>query len=235
MNVLITSAATDLAQALATTLSSEHQIRLTDLIDVQTEFEFVKSDLGHEEATNQLVQGMDAVIHLAQLPPALLDRSTDPENVEIGFLTRCTYNLLWAAAEEKVPHAIFASTLRLMDAYDENWTVSEKWRPRPGTDTPVLSRHLGEFTCREFAREGRIGVTCLRLGTLATAADAANPPFDSTCLEMQDAVHAFDCALKAGPGRWAIFHIQSEFPNSRFSIHKAKEFLKFNPQFTVEE
>ena len=68
MNILITSAASDLAQELASALSGEHQIRLTDLIDVQTDLEFVRSDLGHDEATNKLVQGIDTIVHVAQMP-----------------------------------------------------------------------------------------------------------------------------------------------------------------------
>ncbi len=234
MNILITSAASDLAQRLADALSGEHQICLTDLIDVETDFEFVRSDLDHGEGTNELVRGMDAIIYLAQLPFSLLAESTHPENLEIDFLTRCTYNLLWAAAAEKVPRAIYASTLRLLEVYNEDWTVNERWRPRPTTDASILSRHLGEFVCREFAREGHINIICLRLGTQIMEAEAENQPFDATWLEIGDAVHAFECALKAPPARWAIFHIQSEFPNSRFSISSAKESLKFNPQFSVE-
>ena len=72
MNILITSAASDLAQGLASALSGEHQIRLTDLIDVETDFEFVRSNLGHDEATNNLVQGIDAIVHVAQMPPSVL-------------------------------------------------------------------------------------------------------------------------------------------------------------------
>ena len=31
----------------------------------------------------------------------------------------------------------------------------------------VLAQHLGRiYVCREFAREGRIAITCLRLGNL---------------------------------------------------------------------
>ena len=234
MNILITSAASDLAQGLANALSGEHQVRLTDLIDVETDFEFVRSDLGHDEVTNKLVQGIDAIVHLAQLPPALLAESTQPENLEIDFQTRCTYNLLMAASEESVPRAIYASTLHLFNSHDEDWTVTEVWRPRPTTDVPILSKHLGEFTCREFAREGRMSVACLRLGTLVTAEAAANQPFDSMWLEMNDAIHACECALKtSGERRWEIYHIQSEFPNSRFFINKAKTSLEFNPQFSV--
>ena len=234
MKLLITSAASDLAQTLAAALSSEHQIRLTDLIDVETNYEFVRSDLGHGEETNQLVRGIDAIIHLAELPPVLLSESTDPANLEIDFLTRCTYNLLSASAAEKVPGVIYASTLRLMERYDEDWTVTESWRPLPTTDASILSKHLGEFVCREFAREGLINITCLRLGTLVTEAEVSNQPFDATWLEIKDAVHIFECALKTPAARWDIFHVQSEFSNSRFSILKAKNSLKFSPQFAIE-
>ncbi len=234
MNILITSAASDLAQGLASALSSEHQIRLTDLIDVETDFEFVRCDLGHDESTNKLVQGIEAIVHVAQLPPSILSESNQPENSEIDFQTRCTYNLLMAAVEENVPRTIYASTLHLFDSHDEDWTVTEVWRPRPSTDASILSRYLGEFTCREFAREGHMKIACLRLGTLVTAEAATNQPLDSTWLEMNDAIHAFECALKtSGERRWEIYHIQSEFPNSRFFINKAKTSLEFNPQFSV--
>ena len=57
MNILITSAASDLAQGLASTLSGEHQIRLTDLVDVETDLEFVRCDLGHDEGNQQTCSG----------------------------------------------------------------------------------------------------------------------------------------------------------------------------------
>ena len=234
MNILITSAASDLAQELASALSGEHQIRLTDLINVETDLEFVRSDLGHDEATNKLVQGIDTIVHVAQLPASVLSESNQPENLEIDFQTRCTYNLLMAAVEESVPRAIYTSTLHLFDSHDEDWTVTEVWRPRPSTEASILSKYLGEFTCREFAREGHMNIACLRLGTLVTAEAAANQPFDSTWLEMNDAIHAFECALNtSGERRWEIYHIQSEFPNSRFFINKARASLEFNPQFSV--
>ena len=234
MKLLITSAASNLAQSIATALSSEHQIRLTDLIDVATDFEFVRSDLGHGEETNQLVRGMDAVIHLAELPAALLSESSDAANLEIDFLTRCTYTLLLASSAEKVNNVIYASTLGVMERHDEDWTVTESWRPLPTTDASILSKYLGEFVCREFAREGPINITCLRLGTLVDGAEVSNQPFNATWLELKDAVHVFECVLKAPVARWGIFHVQSEFPNSRYSILKAKDALKFSPQFSIE-
>ena len=231
MNILITSAGSELARNVASVLSETHTLRLTELYSVENvEETFVQSELGHEEETNELVRGMDTIIHIAEIPPDLLAEVDQPDNYAIDYQTRCTYNLLMAASEEGVKHVIYASTLRLFEQHGEDWTVTESWRPRPSVDSFVLSKHLGEFTCREFGREGKINVTCLRLGNLITADTAATAEFDSMWLEMNDAVAAFQGALES-PSPWRIFHVQSEFPGSRFSIGKAKGHLKFEPQF----
>ena len=231
MNILITSAGSKLARNVAGTLAAEHTLRLTELYPVDTvEGTFVHSELGHDESTNELVRGVDTIIHIAEIPSDLLAEADQPYNYAIDYQTRCTYNLLMAASEEGVKHAIYASTLRLFEQHGEDWTVTESWRPRPSVDSFVLSKHLGEFTCREFGREGKLNVTCLRLGNLVTADAAATAELDSMWLEMNDAVTAFQGALES-PSPWRVFHIQSEFPGSRFAIGKAKGHLKFDPQF----
>ena len=231
MNILITSAGSELARNVAGALAEEHTLRLTELYPVENvEGTFVQSELGHDESTNELVRGMDTIIHIAEIPPDLLAKADQPDNYAIDYQTRCTYNLLMAASEEGVKHAIYASTLRLFEQHGEDWTVTESWRPRPSVDSFVLSKHLGEFTCREFGREGKLNVTCLRLGNLVTVDAAAAVEPDSMWLEMNDAVTAFQGALESS-SPWRIFHIQSEFPSSRFSIGKAKGHLKFEPQF----
>lgn len=230
MNILITSAGSELTQKLADATVESHNIRLTELEPVDTNYEFVQNALGHDESTNELVKGIDTVVHIAKTPPELKAQAEGPENYEIDFQTRCTYNLLMAASEEGVKHFIYASTLRLFEQHGKDWTVKENWRPRPSIDGVVLAKHLGEFTCREFAREGKIKVTCLRLGEIITAEKASDAELNSMWLEINDAVAAFQGAIDA-PSRWGIFHVQSEFPGSRFDIGKAKGHLKFNPQF----
>ncbi len=230
MNVLITSAGSELARKLADVAAESYMIRLTELEPVDTNYEFVQSALGHDESTNELVKGIDTIVHIAETPPELKAQAKEPENYEIDYQTRCTYNLLMAASAEGVKHFIYTSTLRLFEQHGKDWTVKENWRPRPSIDGFVLAKHLGEFTCREFARERKIDVTCLRLGDIITAEDAADAEFNAMWLEINDAVAAFQGAIDA-PSRWGIFHVQSEFPGSRFDIGKAKGHLKFNPQF----
>ena len=231
MNILITAAGSELAVNVAEALGEEHTLRLTELHPVENSVgTFVQSELGHDESTDELVRGIDTIIHIAEVPPQCLAKADQPDNYAIDYQTRCTYNLLMAASAAGVKHVIYASTLCLFEQHGEDWTVTESWRPRPAVDSFVLSKHLGEFTCREFARERKLDVTCLRLGNLVTAETAATADFDSMWLEMSDAVAAFRAALNSS-APWRIFHIQSEFPGARFSVGKAKTHLEFNPQF----
>ena len=240
MNILITGAASELAQALASHLSENHQIRLTDIVDIKTDSEFVKCDLGHDETTNELVRGMDSIIHLAELPPDYSDDSLDSDNLTIDFLTRCTYNLLWAAVEENVKKAIYGSTLKLFDKYDDDLTVNENWRPLPSTDPYVLGKHLGEFTCKEFARTSQIQITCLRYGEIVRVEDVKSQPYHPAWIEIRDLVHAFECALgekQAGLNReWSVFHIEADAPDADYPpARRARGTIGYSPKYRFRE
>src|SRR6185295_6275873 len=96
----------------------------------------------------------------------------------IDYLTRGTYNLLGSATQEKVARVVYLSTLDLMTPYEASYTVSESWRPLPELGARPLSKHLGEYTCREFAREGKLDIVVLRLGQVVREAEARGKPFD---------------------------------------------------------
>ena len=212
MNVLITSGETALAQALAEALAGTHEVVLTDVVDVETDRDFVTCELGHEGETEGLVDGMDAIVHLATLPEALKS-----DEREMDFQTRCTYNLMYAAREKNVPHVVYISSLHLFATCDPNYHVTEVWAPRPSTQAEPLARYLGEFTCREFAREHSVRVTCLRFGDVGGDGDMA--------LSMADAVKAIGQALATDGPMWQVLHVQSEVAHARFPIGRAKSVL----------
>ena len=162
----------------------------------------------------------------------------ETEKQQLDRLACGTHNLLWAALAERVPRLIFLSTLELMTAYDPNFTVSESWRPRPTCDALVLSKHLGEFTCREFAREGKISIVVLRLGKVVRIEDVTGKPFDPLWVEERDVAQAVTAALTATfpdnyarLSEWTIFHIGADGPRARFSVGGAKGELAYHPQF----
>lgn len=226
MQLLLTSAASPLATAIAEPLRAEHAIRLTERTALPGRTDFVLSPLGPDLSTNLLVRGMDAVIHVAEPLP------TDNALQQIDYLTRCTYNLCLAAAAEGVKRLIYISTLDLMTAYDPNYRVNERWKPQPSPEAPILAKHLGEYTCREFAREHKLMVVVLRVGKLVRAENVAGQAIDPLWVDERDVAQAVKAALTAEVPRWAIFHIGADSPQARFSVATAKQVLKYAPHYT---
>ena len=223
MKLLITSAASDLARTLATALSSEHQVRLTERRMVDSQLELAVSDLNHDAATNLLVRGRDVIIHVAEPLP------DEAAPTYIDYVTRCTYNLLWAAHQEGVRRVIYLSTLDLMAAYGPEYIVTERWRPRPTPTHPLMGKHLGEYVCREFAREHKLEVVSLRLGKVVDANAVAGQPVDAMWLDQRDLVSALSQALSAPLPNWSVIHLQSSFPGARFPVEDAKRLLGYAP------
>ncbi len=225
MQLLITSAASPLAQALTATLQAEHTLRLTERTPSASLANFALSPLGHDLSTNLLVRDMDAIIHVAEPLP------TDNEFQQIDYLTRCTYNLCMAAAAEGVKRLVYLSTLDLMTAYDAKYKVNERWKSRPFTVAPVLAKHLGEFTCREFAREHKLNVVVLRVGKVVQAEAVAGQAVDPLWVDGRDVAQAVNQALSADLPRWSILHVQADGPQARFSVDAAKRVLNYAPQY----
>ena len=228
MNILITGASTRISRLLASALADSHNVVLTDRVPRSDLENFALCDLDHDPATNDLVRGMDVVVHSGQVDSGI------PVSDQLDGGTRCVYNLVRAASDEGVPRLVFLSSLSVVGRYDEEFTVTERWRPLPTTETDVLCFHLGEFICREFAREGRIEIVCLRLGELV--GDTVEAPSTATLFE-SDAVQAIEQALTADISEgyaasrsyWGLFHIQSAVPNRRFLTAAAEARLGFRP------
>ncbi len=229
MNILITGAATRISRHLAGVLSANHSVTLSDRIPMTGLDDFVQCDLDHDDATNDLVRGMDVIIHSAQVDAGL----SVSDQLDGGM--RCVYNLARAAHEQGVPRLVFLSSLTVVGKYDEDLAVTERWKPAPTTDGEVLALHLGEFVCREFAREHRIEVVCLRLGDLVWDADS---PASSSVLHPDAAAQAVELALTADISEgyadsrnyWGLFHIQSSVGDQRFLTDTAETVLGFRSQ-----
>ena len=88
---------------------------------------------------------------------------------------------------------IYLSTLRLLEDYEENLTVTEKWRSLPPSEDPLLlACHLGEIVCKEFARDSLIDVVTLRLGFPLICGDrqAAVDSGESAAVSIEDVITA---------------------------------------------
>ena len=237
MRVLITSAASPLAIAIAASLRSDHQVSLTDREEISTDLEFVRSSLGHDEATDALVQGVDAIVHLAYAP-----RPNDGENEWLDINSRRHYNLLLAASEADVSFVLVISTLDLFQSYDIEMTVGEHWQPQPDTSPVQLGAHLAEFTAREFAHSNALDVAVLRLGHVVISEEVAEQAYDPMWVDQRDAARAVSLILQdqetpdpRRPRSYHVLHLQSVSDRARFSSERICSALEFQPQYSFED
>jgi len=220
LKVLITGAKSRTAGIIADGLAARHQVVLTDLVGGGGA---TACELGHDAATDQLVAGVDAIVHTGYEA-----QEADVAQL-IDYHTRCTYNLLFAASQAGVSRVVHISTLRLFDGYEENLTVTEKWRSLPPADDPqLLACHLGEIVCKEFARDRLIQTVNLRLGfpIVDGGPGAASDSGETAAVDAETVVAAVAAALECDAEQWQDVHVQSAVPNQRFLLHAATNLLK---------
>ena len=191
----------------------------------QTVHSFVRCDLDHDEATRRLTQGVSAIIHFGWVDP------NEDVSLRLDRQTRRTFNLLRAADEASVVRVIYLSSLSLMQGYSEELKVTERWRPLPTTDPQILAPYLGEMVCREFARERRLQVVCLRLGEVMWEQGSRTSGWG---LYPTDLVQAVSRALVADLPPFSVFHIQSKVPGQRYETGEAERVLGLEPSHGQE-
>ncbi len=230
-SVLITSAHHALAQAIAANLADTYRVALTSPVDVHTQLPFTKCDFSDPKATAALVEGVRAIVHVAEPPPGASPAA------QIDDRTRGMYNLLQAAAGQAVERVVYLSSLDVMLGCAASFRVTEDWRPVPGNASGPMSRFLGEFTCRQFARDQGVNICVLRLGHVVEPGKAPATETNLPRLDQRDALQAVSLALAALLAErprldgWSVFHIVSDLRDARFPATKASHVLGFRPQF----
>ena len=220
MKLLVTSATSELGRTVAAALSEGNEVRLTDLPDrASNDPNVTPSELGHGDDTDELVRGLDAVVHIGH------GGHRGEAASLIDYQTRCTYNLLMACVNVGVPRAFYLSTMRLLDDYEPHLTVTERWKSLPDTEPDILAAHLGEYVTREFAREEPISTAVLRLGfpIVAGSRHEAVSCGEPAAFATEDLALALRAALQADLPKWQVIHLQSPLPDARFPMRTGEK------------
>jgi nucleoside-diphosphate-sugar epimerase len=207
MRLLITGADQPLGALAARTLRSEHDLRLTGVQPAGPPaldgVPYTAADLREPEQAEPLVDGVEAVLHLAPFHPTPT-RDPASEGELLDTAARGTYVLLKAALKAGVKRVVLASRLDLMAAYPTNYRVDETWKPAPTATAASLAPWTAELTLREFVRAENLLGICLRLGELGGGTDGTTP---------EDAAQAIRRALAMDASghryRWWLYHVAS--------------------------
>ena len=163
--LLLTGAAGALGQSLAPALSCLcTRLLLSDLggplaaTPLPARAEAAPCDLGDPVAVHQLLQGVDAVVHLGGVSVERPFEEVLPANI------RGVFHLYEAARRHGTRRIVFASSNHVTGCYDKAQTVSPQDPPRPD-GYYGLSKLYGEGMASLYWDRYGIETVCLRIGS----------------------------------------------------------------------
>jgi nucleoside-diphosphate-sugar epimerase len=161
--VLITGAAGRIGSSLASQLHDRYDLRLQynrSPIANPPVADVVQADIANYDQVVPLMDGVDAVVHMAGEPSVGAPWADIHEANIVGM-----YNTIEAARAAGVPKFIFASTNHVMGMYDRDaqWPIYASQPVRPDSLYGV-SKAFGETLGRHYADQFGMSVICLRIG-----------------------------------------------------------------------
>lgn len=230
--LLLTGAAGTLGRALAPALQGLTQsLRVSDLPDALARVSLPKGvqtvpcQLADALAVHQLLQGVDAIVHLGGIS---VEGSFEP--ILQGNI-RGLHNLYESARRHGVKRIVFASSNHVTGCYPQAQTVAPQDPPRPDGNYG-LSKLFGEGIASLYWDRYGLETVCLRIGTATPA-----PPDKrglSTWISLPDLARLVTCALTApGVGFLVAYGISA---NTRrfYDTEAAWARLGFVPQDNAE-
>lgn len=243
MNVLILGANGMMGPSVVKSLEQRHQLRLSDINDLDTEHEYLKLDVSDLDQVVSAAKGMDAIINLSVLRP---DRK-----LAFDVNARGCYNTMAAAVEHGIGRIInsgpfYAVAGPTYERFDHQ--IGPDIPHQPGTYLYAITKSLGQEICRVFTTEHDIHVMDLLFYMLLDAETHTGEPSDSIAqlghdltpytTSWRDTGEAFRCAvevdLEALPSRSEIFFVFPDLPHQKFSNGKAKRILGWQPQDNLD-
>lgn len=223
--VLVTGAAGRLGRTVASLFHAEgFDLLATDVADAgDVAYRFERVDLLDHEATSELFDDVEVVLHIGNHPGI----GPVPPQVVFNENIAMNENVFQGAAERGVSRIVFASTLQLVGSHVDDRTVVEP-PPRPtfplsGDTAPTpsnvyaLSKTVTETMLRYYAERCGIQCTALRLPMLHHDPDSvkvgagAERPDDIvegfTGLTYDDAASLFLAVVRADLAGFRIFMV----------------------------
>lgn len=229
--VLITGAAGRIGSSLAEQLKDRYDLRLHyhhTIPDQKPVSDFIVADVSKYEQVAPMMEGIDAVVHMAGDPsPRASWESVRDKNIE------GTYNVYEAAYRAGVRRVIFASTNHVMGMYDrdQQWPIFAPQPVRPDSLYGV-SKALGENLGRYYYDQHGLSVICLRIGWFLPQ------PRDEISrwmwLSPRDCAQVTSCAIETELG-FGTFYAISRNSGRHWDITDTIERLGYRPQDDAED
>jgi len=196
MKLLVTGAAGEFGRDLVPWLAQRYEVRATDIVDTQAPCEFVRADLRDPDQVKGLVEGIDAVIHLAVLLPFEYP-TTDFVDVNVKASTL----LCEAAVGARVSRMVYVSTVWATGhGTQEGYLPVDENAPWAPIEMYGLTKLQGELSAEYFARLSGLSTLVLRMCGYGRCPEVG--PDGSVDLASADLGSLAQFALRPGQKLW---------------------------------
>ena len=240
MRVLILGANGMMGPWVSRLLKKDHEIIETDLVKIDSNINFYKTDISNLKEVLEVSQNVDAIINL----------SVYRNNRDLAFNvnTLGTFNMMRAAEEHKIsriintgPHFVLAGPS--LETYDFN--INPDISSQSGVNIYALTKSLGNEICKTFADNNEfIYVQTLLfyhlysdeliLGGSDKKFDKVKQSLNPFSVTWEDAAMAIKLALeiklKNLDSRAETYFISEDLPHTKFMNSKAKNKLGWIPR-----
>ncbi len=230
--VLLTGACGNIGSRVISTLEQTMDLRLTDLFSSSSDTRYIPGNLTDFSQVYELLDGMDAVIHLAMAamqnsaPPL---GSTNPsEELAIKVNMGGTYHILEAARQRGIRRVVYASSLTIH--------LGNKHRPIYDSQTPIepanfysCTKLFGEQLARVYFRNHGVSTICLRIGQPFPIGHKSldnlwrkNKRARSHFVEIGDIARGLACGVRTDIP-FGVFNLVSASDNQRFDLEETRQ------------
>ncbi|HEY6972787.1 MAG TPA: SDR family oxidoreductase [Nitrospiraceae bacterium] len=130
-----------------------------NLASIDGAFEFIEGDVRDAALCQEILEGVDAVVHLAALHEVVRSVECPMETHDVNVTG--TLNLLLGAHQAGVKKFVFASSSAV---YGENPAIPrvETMTPAPSSSPYAVTKQSGEYYCQLFSTLYGLETVCLR-------------------------------------------------------------------------
>jgi len=229
--VLITGAAGTIGKVLRQGLQGRYpKLRLMDIAPLGAAApgeELYSTDVRDMAAMEELMDGVDCVVHLAGIPEEDSWEKILPVNI-VGC-----YNAYEAARRRKVRRFVFASSNHAVGFHRRERFIDNLVQPRPDSRYGV-SKVFGEALGRLYADKHGMDVACLRIGSFRTPDRPTNVRMLNTWISHRDMVHLVERCIDAPSYHFVVAYGVSANLRNRWDNSNVR-FLGYRPQDDSEK
>jgi len=220
MRILITGAAGNIGTVLARGMGDRHQFRGLDSVPMPELDDAVVADIGDADAVLQAAQGMEAIIHLVNVPGGEWEHALQSM---IG-----TYNVFEAARQVGIRRVAYASRAGLLPSsyYPRTIHRTADMPPKPESYYSI-SKVFGESIGYMYSARFEMEVVAVRIGNFKLDRDQPEHPHQ---LSHGDCVRLFEQAITHPGVKFEIVFGVSDSDWPLYDIEHGRRVIGYDPQ-----